>query len=207
MKCLFKKVFSIEGNIGAGKSTLLSLLEKNFPEATILNEPLLDWKNVGGEDLLKCFYKDPKRWCFTFELYSMMTKIKRLKTALQSDAEIIFMERSLYSDRAFHHVGYFLDKLDTKEASILQEIYDEYMKDYPLLNGVIYVHTPYEVCWERIKKRGRKEEQGINLDYLKRLENQFIATNYGCTMVSIDGVYDLKSPSHILDSIKKFIKK
>ena len=42
MQCLFKKVFSIEGNIGAGKSTLLSLLEKNIPNCKIIPEPVTE---------------------------------------------------------------------------------------------------------------------------------------------------------------------
>ena len=76
MRCLFKKVFAIEGNIGAGKSTLLNVLDNKIDNCVVIQEPVLDWKNVGGEDLLACFYKEPKRWTFTFELYSMFSKIK-----------------------------------------------------------------------------------------------------------------------------------
>lgn len=205
MRCLFKKVFAIEGNIGAGKSTLLNVLDNKIDNCVVIQEPVLDWKNVGGEDLLACFYKEPKRWTFTFELYSMFSKIKRLREALRDEAEIIFMERSIYSDKAFHHISYYLDKMDTKEASILQTLYDEFKEAYPKLNGVIYVDTKPEECWRRIKARGRKEEQGITIEYLNKLQEQFIQTNYETRMVMIDGIYDLKKPYKIIDSIKKFV--
>lgn len=38
---------SIEGNIGSGKSTILKLIKENFPELTILDEPLASWEKVG----------------------------------------------------------------------------------------------------------------------------------------------------------------
>ena len=207
MKCLFKKVFSIEGNIGAGKSTLIDLIANNIPGIVILPEPVLAWKNIGGDNLLKCFYDDPKRWTFTFELYSMFSKVKRLKNILQSDAKIIIMERSIYSDKAFQHISYFLDKLDTKEATILQDLYDFFKLDYPRLNGVIYVTTPPEICLRRIKSRNRDEEINIDLEYLKKLEDQFISTNYECSMVSINGEYDLEHPETVMESIKKFFER
>ena len=105
MQCLFKKVFSIEGNIGAGKSTLLSLLEKNIPNCKIIPEPVGEWKNVGGKNLLSAFYEQTSRWCFTFEINSMFSLVTTLQDALQSDAEIILIERSLFSNRAFHHIS------------------------------------------------------------------------------------------------------
>ena len=95
--------------------------------------------------------------------------------------------------------------MDTKEASISQTLYDEFKEAYPKLNGVIYVDTKSEECWRRIKARGRKEEQGITIEYLNKLQEQFIQTNYETRMVMIDGIYDLKKPYKIVDSIKKFV--
>ena len=41
------RFISIEGNIGSGKSTILKIIRENFPELTILDEPLSEWQNVG----------------------------------------------------------------------------------------------------------------------------------------------------------------
>lgn len=101
MKVLFKKIFAIEGNIGAGKSTLLSKLEGVIPNCKVIYEPVDEWKNIGGVDLLKSFYTDPKRWAFTFELESMISKVRKIKEAISSNVDVILMERSIYSDKIF----------------------------------------------------------------------------------------------------------
>lgn len=199
------KIFSIEGNIGAGKSTLISILEKQIPDCIFLYEPVNKWKNIGNFDLLSYFYKDPKRWCFTFELYSMWSKFKRLKEALKQNPKFIIMERSLFSDRAFHHISYYYDKLNVMEMSILEELYHEFKSNYPKLSGIIYVDTNEDLCLKRIKIRSRPEEQGITADYLKMLNDQFINTEYECKFVYVDGEYDLRNSQEIISKIKLFI--
>ena len=61
-KLASKKVFSIEGNIGAGKSTILRLISASFNDVEFIEEPVKEWQNLGGENLLDAFYKDPKRY-------------------------------------------------------------------------------------------------------------------------------------------------
>lgn len=71
---------SIEGNIGSGKSTLLSIIRENFPEISILDEPLTEWQNVGEHkdiNLLGLYYQDPQRWGFTFQIYAFMSRLNK----------------------------------------------------------------------------------------------------------------------------------
>ena len=115
MNVLFKKIFSIEGNIGAGKTTLLNLLEKQIPNCKVIYEPVKEWKNIGGTDLLKSFYSDPKRWAFTFELESMVSKVRKIKEAISTNYDIILLERSIHSDKAFQIASFYYDRLNNME--------------------------------------------------------------------------------------------
>ena len=207
MKVLFKKIFSIEGNIGAGKSTLLSKLENVIPNSKILYEPVDDWKNVGGTDLLKSFYLEPKRWAFTFELESMVSKVRSLKEIINSNVDVILMERSIFSDKAFQLASFYYDKISSMEMQLLDDIRNDFMKDYPVLNGVIYLDTDVNECLARIKSRNRSEEQGIDKVYLEKLEDLFLTTKYGCPMVMIDGNYDSKDTQKTINMVLKFINK
>ena len=207
MKLLFKKIFSIEGNIGAGKTTLLQHLEKVIPNVKVIYEPVNEWKNIGGEDLLTYFYKDPKRWAYTFELQSMVSKVRKVKEAIMSDVDIILLERSIFSDKSFQNVSFLYDRLTPLEMELLDQFKKDFMKDYPALNGVIYIDTDVKECLERIKKRGRNEEAGIDAEYLTKLEDQFLSTKYGCPMVLIDGKYDEREVDKVTQMVMKFINK
>ena len=96
-----KKIYALEGNIGAGKTTILKLINKHFKDVELVEEPVKQWQNLGGMNLLDSFYSDPQRWGFSFEFYSMLTKIQALLKAAESDKPIIIIERSILSNKVF----------------------------------------------------------------------------------------------------------
>jgi len=206
MRCIFKKLFVIEGNIGAGKSTLIQLLGKKLQNASILSEPVEEWKTIGGINLLNYFYSNPSRWCFTFEVCSMISKIKKLNEAYKADTDIIFMERSLFSDQVFQKLSFFLDKITPSEMIILQDLFNHFRIQYPRINGIIYLNTDTKTCMQRIKNRARREESKIDEEYLKKLEKQLKTIEYSCPILEIDGNYDPKKVDEIIDKILIFIK-
>lgn len=205
MKPMFKRLFIVEGNIGAGKSTLLGLLEKSFQNIYVIYEPVDKWTNIAGSNLLGDFYSTPQRWGFTFELYSMFSKIKLLRDAMLSDAEIIIMERSILSDHVFQNLSYNLEKIDLKELAILEEIRAFFYQDIPKIDGIIYINTKPAECLQRIKKRKRNEEQNIDINYLIQLEKEFQYVCYNKKHCIIDGDYDIKKPSQVIRTIQSFI--
>ena len=205
MKPMFKKIFVLDGNIGAGKSTLLHILEQSFQNVFVLYEPVEKWKNVAGDNLLNEFYSIPSRWGFTFELYSMFTKIKALREALKSEKDIIIMERSIYSDWVFQDISYALDKIDLKELAILEEFRYYFLQDMPKIDGFIYLETIPTECLKRIKKRNRPEERKIDLDYLVRLEKELKIMLMKHKNCLLNGDYDLKKPQNIVKTVENFI--
>ena len=92
-----KKIYALEGNIGAGKTTILKIIGKHFKDVEIVEEPVKQWQNLGGMNLLESFYTNPKRWGFSFEFYSMFTKLRALLNAANTDKPIIIIERSILS--------------------------------------------------------------------------------------------------------------
>ena len=71
---------SIEGNIGSGKSTILKIIRERFTSLQILDEPLAEWQNIGEKkniNLLEMYYKDSKRWGFTFQIFAFMSRLTK----------------------------------------------------------------------------------------------------------------------------------
>ncbi len=179
-------IISIEGDIGSGKSTLLRELHEKYPELHFIDEPLSTWtsfKNEEGESLLTVFYKDIRRWAYTFQNCAILSRAQNIFRAIQEwekecirnpDAahnNIFITERCLLTDK--HVFAQMLrddGKMDGIEWDLYNRWYDEMLKSSVNIDALVYVDTSPEVCLQRIKHRGRDGEQEIPLDYLKNLD-------------------------------------
>lgn len=188
-----KKIYALEGNIGSGKTTIMKIISNHFKDVEFIEEPVKQWQNLGGMNLLDSFYSDPKRWGFSFEFFSMLTKIEALLKAAESDKPIIIIERSIFSNKVFIELSKELGKLDTMEHCMLMNTYDFYMAHvYPQISGIIYLDTPVDECIRRITKRNRGEECTIEKSYLESIKNKMDRMCDSSTMIviRIDGMYD-----------------
>ena len=188
-----KKIYALEGNIGAGKTTMMKIIGQYFTSVEFVEEPVSQWQNLGGMNLLDAFYSDPERWGFSFEFYSMLSKIKALLNAANSDKPVIVIERSILSNRVFMDLSHELGKLEEIEYSMLMNTYHFYLQHvYPHLSGIIYLDTPVDECIKRITKRNRGEECTIERSYLQCIKEKMDQLCNSSTMnvIRIDGMYD-----------------
>ena len=65
----------VQGNIGSGKTTFLNYF-KDSKNVELVPEPVKMWRNVGGYNVLDLMYKDPQRWCSTFQSYVQLTSLQ-----------------------------------------------------------------------------------------------------------------------------------
>lgn len=188
-----KKIYALEGNIGAGKTTILKIIGKHFKDVEFVEEPVKEWQNLGGMNLLDSFYSNPQRWGFTFEFYSMLTKIQALLKAADSDKPIVIIERSILSNKIFIDISNELGKLEKMEYIMLINTYNFYLQHvYPQLSGIIYLDTPIDECVKRITKRNRGEECSIDKSYLETLKKKMdeLANSSTMIVIKINGLYD-----------------
>ncbi|XP_008303809.1 deoxyguanosine kinase, mitochondrial isoform X1 [Stegastes partitus] len=194
-KARVKRV-SVEGNIAVGKSTFAKLLQSACSDWEVMAEPIDKWQNIKSEtskgsdappqstvsNLLQMMYQDPQRWSYTFQTYSCMS---RLRTQLQppparllnlEGTPVQVYERSVYSDRYIFALNMFeLGCINTTEWAVYQDWHSLLVEQFGHqveLEGIIYLRAPPEKCMERLEKRGRTEEKGVQLDYLDKLHTQ-----------------------------------
>ena len=169
------KNFIVEGNIGAGKSTFLRLIDEQLP-VQIVYEPLDQWQQAAsGENLLDHFYKDTKRWAYTFQSYAFITRVmQQQKKQQETGALLQVLERSVYSDRyCFAKNCFEMGTMTPLEWALYQEWFDWLVTTYAQRpNGFIYLRTTPEKCFSRLKKRARAEEEIIPLSYLESLHTK-----------------------------------
>lgn len=169
-------IFSIEGNIGSGKSTLFEELKHVYsciPNIIFLEEPVGEWekiKNQNNEPMLQLFYRDPKKYSFSFQMMAFISRLAILKKTIESNKGkkiIIITERSLYTDRhVFARMLYDKNNMEHVEYQIYMNWFDTFVNEYPVKN-VIYIKTSPKKCHERINKRARVGEDVIPLHYLE----------------------------------------
>ncbi|XP_043096831.1 deoxyguanosine kinase, mitochondrial isoform X2 [Puntigrus tetrazona] len=176
---------SIEGNIAVGKSTFAKLLQTAGQDWEVIAEPVSKWQKVdqtiqtGGaqqsaSNLLEMMYDDPKRWSYTFQTFSCMS---RMRTQLQaSGSPVQVYERSVYSDRYIFALNMFeLGCINWTEWAVYQDWHSFLVEQFAhriQLEGIIYLRASPQTCMQRLGRRGRMEEQGIQLDYLEKLHEK-----------------------------------
>ena len=163
------KLYAIEGNIGSGKSSLLELL--SHENIAIIPEPIEIWKTIktsDGKNVLGHYYEDDRN-TYLFQTMAGITRMELFQDSAGTD-KIRISERSLFSDRIFGKVCLESGKM----RDIEKECYTYFMnwltkRFEPDIAGIIYLQCDPEICYERILKRGRPEEEGISFEYLCEL--------------------------------------
>lgn len=196
-------LISIEGNIGAGKSYLLGNLRKAHPEWVFIDEPVEFWeslKNDAKESLLEVFYKDQRRWSYTFQNCALLSRFNNIETCIadfstnaaakfakqQAAAEpeerqsapskpvpqVFITERCLDTDHeVFAKMLHSDGQLDNLEYDLYQRWFTLLGKSATPLSAIVYVDTVPTTCSERITLRSREGESGIPLAYLTNLDS------------------------------------
>lgn len=165
-------ILSLEGNIGSGKDIVIQFFKKYFREDMyFLEDSVSNWLD---EDLLKNFYNDPCRWALSLEIHSTIQKHKRLNKVLNCviDDSIIVTRRSPMSDRTIFvssckEMGY----VNSKEFSIYDGVFESL--NFPKYQGIIYLKSNVNKCYENIISKKNGVEKTINFEYIRSIHNNY----------------------------------
>eukprot|EP00879_Flechtneria_rotunda_P004595 GHRR01004851.1.p1 GENE.GHRR01004851.1~~GHRR01004851.1.p1 ORF type:complete len:580 (+),score=187.65 GHRR01004851.1:155-1894(+) len=176
-----KITFCVEGNISAGKSTFLGYITNNNEELQhtlgVVREPVEQWQSVptvegGTLNLLDRFYSDPQKYAYTFQNYVFMSRVLQERNSQGIQQPVRLMERSVFSDRmvfvrAVRESGWMGDV----ELAVYDSWFNPILETNPQLvpDGFIYLKCDPSTCMQRLKLRGRHEEDNISINYLEGL--------------------------------------
>jgi thymidine kinase len=171
-----KNIICIEGNIGVGKTTLIQQLQIYMNDTDFIFEPIELWKSIKGDDnenLLLKFYNDQERWAYSFQTLAYITYMKEIEDKLRtSKTSNIVLDRSLDTNKYIFEKMLYNNKKISEIEHQMYNLWFNFYNDYvrkEFNNIVVYLRCNPEVALQRIKKRGRIEEQNIDLDYLNQI--------------------------------------
>jgi len=219
-------VISIDGNIGAGKTTFLQALKESHPEWHFIDEPVdswLDFRNEKGESLLEVYYKDRKRWSYTFQNCAFMTRVRAITKAVKDWKEscilhpenakhnIFVTERCIETDyNVFAKMLHDDGSLDKMEWDLYRQWYRllSMNADGCVVHGIVYVQCSAEKCYKRIAIRAREGEDVIAVEYLSQLHKYHEEWVSNTTMpVHVVNTEEDGTENYKLDSVTKFVMK
>lgn len=213
-------IVSLDGIPGAGKSYLLSELEKRLTlrrtsqssfttsaKVICLQEPVEEWsklKDSNGRTLFSLYYNNQKRYALAFQLQVLHTRFELMeRTITENPDALIITERDITTDyKIFTQMLYDKGMFEEIEFKLYQQLFESYDKRLKILlcsdtkktsYKRIYLTTCADVSYERMKKRGRKEEKDVSLDYLRLVEKYHKETfNSLSNIMLIDGDWDTR---------------
>ena len=156
---------AIEGNIGAGKTSLATQMATDFNAKLIL-------ERFKDNPFLPKFYKDQQRYAFPLEMSFLADRYQQLLEDIkQFDLfkECVIADYDAYKSLIFAKVT-----LAEEEYALYKKLFHLMHKELPKPDVYIYLYQNTERLLENIKKRGRKYEQSIEADYLKKINDGYL---------------------------------
>lgn len=159
---------AVAGNIGSGKTTLTGLLAKHYGWEA-------QYEDVDDNPYLNDFYEDMQRWSFNLQIYFLNSRFSQIVKIRQSNKTVI-QDRTIYEDAFIfapnlHSMG-LMSTRDFENYFALFNLMSSLIEPPDLL---IYLRASIPTLVNQINNRGRKYENNIRLDYLKRLNERYEA--------------------------------
>ena len=165
MENLHDLFIGIAGMIGAGKTTLAKALADHLG-LPVYYEPVKD------NEYLEDFYRDTAR-------YSFATQIYLLNRRFQQHQEIIWrggggvQDRTIYEDSVFASMLVKLDLMSERDYRTYRQLFRNMSNFMCRPNVIIYLDVKPERSMERVRQRQRAVEDGITLEYLSALYQEY----------------------------------
>ena len=156
----------IAGNIGSGKTTLTRMLCEHYGWTP-------KYEAVTYNPYLEDYYKDIHRWSYNLETYFLAQRLKDIIEISRSD-EVIVQDRTILEG-----VHIFV-KNNLEQGNLTERDYNTYMDLFNLIMSLvklpdlmIYLRKSVPTLVGQIQKRGRDYEQGISIEYLTGLNENY----------------------------------
>ena len=164
-----KKFIALAGNIGCGKTTAAKLMSRRFG-LELFDEPVIDNR------FLKPYYGEMRRWSFTLQLEFLIKRIAHHEI-IDTVPKSCIQDRTLIEDpeifaKYLHGLGHMTDD----ELELYFEYFERLNRGIRQPDKVIcFQCSEVNVLMNRIRKRGRQEEQSIDPNFLEGLNGYYTA--------------------------------
>ena len=154
---------AVEGPIGVGKTTLTKRLANSFNYQVLLEE-------AEQNPFLEKFYSNRQQAALATQLFFLFQRTQKIQDMRQADIfePVRVADFLIEKDPLFARIN-----LDREEFQLYEKVYQQLTIDAPKPDLVIYLQASTDVLLSRIDNRGIASEQGIEREYLERLNEVY----------------------------------
>jgi len=203
-----RKYIAVAGNMGSGKSSLVYFLCSHYDV-----EPFYEPNEENP--YLKDFYADMRRWAFHSQVHFLCHKF-RIHQALAKarGRRTVVQDRTIYEDaEIFAYNLHRSRRMSKRDFGTYMALYHSMLDALEPPDLLIYLSAPLRTIRQRIKLRGRPEEQEVPVSYIRRLnqlyEEWFARYDLSPTVViptdRMDYVTDLMDRLDLIQTIEKLL--
>jgi deoxyadenosine/deoxycytidine kinase len=159
-------LIGIAGNIGVGKTTLTDWIARR-----------LHWdphyESVADNPFLGDFYADMDRWAFHLQIYFLQSRYRAHLELGQLERGVV-QDRTIWEDvEIFARNLYQTGRLSEREWTTYYGLFHNMCRSLRRPDLLIYLRASVATLRERIRRRGRDFEQGIDPAYLAALNGLY----------------------------------
>ena len=154
---------AIEGGIGAGKTSLTLKLAKLLKGKAVLEK-------FEENPFLEKFYDDIEHYAFQTQMFFLLSRYKQQQELTQMDLfeQLIVSDYMFEKDKIFAYLN-----LQDDELRLYETLVGLLEKTIPKPDLVVYLQCNVEHLMSNIKKRGRKFERSMSVEYIQSLNEAY----------------------------------
>ena len=153
---------AVEGPIGVGKTSLVQLLADRFEGVMVLEDIT--------NPFLPAFYEGRAGAAFQVQIYFLLSRFQQQREIAQMNLfqRLVLADYTFPKDRIFAYLN-----LDDTDLRVYDKLFPVLENEVPKPDLVIYMQASVPVLLERIERRARDFESGIDPGYLERLSEAY----------------------------------
>lgn len=196
-------IIQVLGLIGAGKSTTAEAIS-NIGNMDFYPEPVED------NPFLTEFYKEPSRYGLTMQMFMLHKRFKQHQAMMHSGKDAV-SDSSIFSDYCFASLLYKDGTITKDEYQLYVDALENMKKFIVYPDVMIYINCSPEKALERINKRARGCESKMPIEYLQKLQQEYVQMVHRLKpyvpIIVIDVYDDMDSLTRDLTELIEMIKK